>query len=67
MQQIHVVDGNLVRRAFHLSDMGQAQGTNNTPSPPSDIRKDRCLGYKVSFGTNISRVTENFQSLKITH
>ena len=33
------------------SDVGQAQGTNGTPSPPSDIRKERCPGYKVGFMT----------------
>ena len=42
LQKLHVVDDNLVPRAFHLSDMGQAQGTNDTPSTPSDIRKERC-------------------------
>ena len=46
-----MVDDNLVPRAFDLSDMGQAQGTNDTPSPPSDIRKERCPGYEVSFMT----------------
>ena len=33
------------------SDTGQAQGTNGTPSPPSDIRKERCPGYEVGFMT----------------
>ena len=32
-------------------EMGQAQGTNNTPWPPSDIRKERCSAYEVSFMT----------------
>ena len=31
--------------------MGQAQGTNDTPSPQSNIRKERCPGYKVNFIT----------------
>ena len=30
-------------------DMGQTQGTNNIPLPPSDISKERCPGYEVSF------------------
>ena len=51
LQKLHVVDDNLVSRAFHLSDMGQAQDTNDTPLPLSDIRKERCPGYKVSFMT----------------
>ena len=51
LQKLHVVDDNLVPRAYHLSDMGQAQGTKDTPSPPSNIRKERCPGYKVSFMT----------------
>ena len=51
LQKLHVVDDNLVPRAFHLSDMGQAQGTNDTPLRPSDIRKERCPGYEVSFMT----------------
>ena len=42
LQKLHVVDDNLVPRVFHLSDMGQAQGTNDTPLTPSDIRKERC-------------------------
>ena len=29
--------------------MGQAQETNGTPSPPSNIRKERCPGYEVNF------------------
>ena len=29
LQKLHVVDDNLVPRAFQLSDMGQAQGTNH--------------------------------------
>ena len=33
------------------SDMGQTQGTNDTPSPPSDIREERCPGYEVGFMT----------------
>ena len=33
------------------SDVGQAQGTNGTSSPQSDIRKERCPGYKVGFMT----------------
>ena len=33
------------------SDMGQAQITNDTPSPPSDIRKEICPEYEVSFMT----------------
>ena len=33
------------------SDMGKAQGTNNTPLPPSNIRKERCPGCKVDFIT----------------
>ena len=49
LQKLHVVDDNLVPRAFHLS--GQAQDTNDTPSPLSDIRKERCPGYTVSFMT----------------
>ena len=51
LQKLHVVCYNLVRRAFHLFDMGQAQGTNGTPSPPSNIRKERCPVYEVSFMT----------------
>ena len=51
LQKLDAVDENLVPRAFHLSDVGQAQGTNDTPSPPSDIRKERCLGCEVSFMT----------------
>ena len=27
---------------------------DDTPSPPSGIRKERCPGYEVSFMTNIS-------------
>ena len=50
LQKLHVVDDNLVPRAFHLSDMGQAQGTNDTPSPPSDIRKERCPKSGISAG-----------------
>ena len=46
-----MVDDNFVPRAFHLSDIGQAQGTNDTPSTPSDIRKERCPGYEVNFMT----------------
>ena len=34
-----------------ISDMGQAQGTNGKPSPPSGIRKEKCPGYEVSFMT----------------
>ena len=30
--------------------MGQAQGTNDTPSPPSDIRKERCPKSGISAG-----------------
>ena len=33
------------------SDMGQAQDTNDTPSQPFDIGKERCPGYEVSFMT----------------
>ena len=33
------------------SDMGQAQGINGIPLPPSDIRKERCPGYEVGFMT----------------
>ena len=43
LQKPHVVYDNLVPRAYHLSDMGQAQGTNDTPSPPSSIRKKDVL------------------------
>ena len=35
-----MVDDNIVPRAFHLSDMGQAQDTNDTPLPPSKEKKD---------------------------
>ena len=51
LRKRHVVDDNLIPKAFHLSDMGQAQGANNRPLPPSNIRKERCPGYKVSFMT----------------
>ena len=44
-----MVNHNLVPRVFHLSDMGQAQVTNNAALPLSDIRKERCPGYEVSF------------------
>ena len=33
------------------SDMGQAQGTNVTPLPLFNIRKEGCPGYKVGFMT----------------
>ena len=33
------------------SDMGHVQGTSDTSSPPSDIRKERWPGYEVSFMT----------------
>ena len=36
---------------WNTSDMRQAQSTNNTPSPPSNIRKERSPGYEVSFMT----------------
>ena len=55
-----MVDDNIVPRAFHLSDMGQAQGTNDTPLPPSKEKKERCFGYKFS-------LMRNFQSSKIMH
>ena len=47
----NVVDDSLVPTAFHLSDMGQTQGTNDTPLPPFKIRKERCPGYEVNFIT----------------
>ena len=43
-------DDNLVPRASHHSDMGQAQGIDDIPSPQPDIRK-RYPGYKVNFMT----------------
>ena len=33
------------------SDMGQAPGTNGTPLPPSDMRKERSPVYEVSVMT----------------
>ena len=51
LQKLHVVNDNLVPGAFHLSDMGQAQGTNDMRSAPSDIPKERCPGCKVNFMT----------------
>ena len=36
-------------RAFRLSDIGR--GTNDTPFPPSDIRKEKCPGYEIGFMT----------------
>ena len=33
------------------SDVVQAQSTKNTPLPPSNIRKERCSGFKVNFIT----------------
>ena len=49
LQKLHVVDDSLIPRAFDLSDMGQAQGANDPPLPPSDIRKERCPRYEVRF------------------
>ena len=46
-----MVDGNLMPRASHHSDIGQAQGINDTPLPPSDIRKERSPGYEVNYMT----------------
>ena len=51
LQKLHVVDDNLAAKAFHLSDTEQAQGKNDTLSPPPDIRKETCPGYEVSFMT----------------
>ena len=36
---------------YSTCDMGQAQGTNSTILPTSDIRTERCPGYGVSFMT----------------
>ena len=33
------------------SDMGQVQGTNGTPLPLFNIRKEGCPGYKFGFMT----------------
>ena len=41
-----MVDDSIFPTAFHLSDMGQAQGTNKTPQS-NIIRKERCPGYKT--------------------
>ena len=49
LQKLNVVDDSLIPRAFDLSDMGQAQGANDPPLPPSDIRKERCPRYEVRF------------------
>ena len=46
-----MLDDNLIRKAFCLSDVGRAQGTNDTPLLPFDIRIERCPGYEVGFMT----------------
>ena len=44
------IKGNIILYEVHFSpghfasDMGQAQGINGIPLPPSDIRKERCPG-----------------------
>ena len=49
LYQLYVLDDNLVPRAFCLTDI--RWGTNDTPFPPSDIRKERCPGYEIGFMT----------------
>ena len=51
LSKLHMLDENLVPRAFRVSDIGRAQVTNGTLSPPSDVRKERCPGYEVGFMT----------------
>ena len=51
LYKLHMLDDNLVPRVFWHSDIGRAQSTKNTPSPPSDIRKKRCPRYEVGFMT----------------
>ena len=49
------VDESLVPRAFHLwygtFHLWCGTSSRYKPSPPSDIRKERCPGYKVGFMT----------------
>ena len=51
LYKLHMLDDNLIRKAFCLSDVGRAQGTNDTPLLPFDIRIERCPGYEVGFMT----------------
>ena len=48
LQKLHLVDSNLVPRAFQLFHMRQAQGRNDTRVPPSNVREERCPVYEVS-------------------
>ena len=51
LQKLHLVDSNLVPKAFQLFDMRQAQGRNDTRSPPSIVREERRPVYEVSVMT----------------
>ena len=51
LYKLHMLDGNLVTRAFCLSNIGRAQGTNDTPSPKG--KKD-ALDTRLVSWQNIS-------------
>ena len=48
-----MLDDNHFPKAFRLFEIVRTQGTNDKLSPLSNIRKERCPGYKVGFHDKI--------------